>query len=207
MKWYTDILYKMLDDYFSTSREDQSHVKNNIDQTVSTLEKIFTSDGEIPLEILIGLIHSTFNLLTTTDTLTPGNISQKVLGYAIIYAKIACEEAIRTIDFANYHPIKNSHALCKYERKALIQLDFATNINLAVIQKFENILNKYATRQDRLQIIKTMATFDNKELLSDLYKNLTRYHPLAFRLLKQENQINDHIRNGTGEANGLTIRP
>ncbi|KTD23905.1 Uncharacterised protein [Legionella lansingensis] len=210
MKWYTDILHKMVDDYFSKhsqQSQDSSLVKANIDQTIQALEKLFASDGEIPIETLIGLVHNTFNLLNTTDKLTSGDISQKVLGYAIIFAKTACDQAIWTIDFTAYHPIKNVKTLNKYEQEALQQLDFNTNINLSVIQTFESILNKYATHQDKLQLVETIATYNNKGLLGDLYKNLrdqTR-HPLVSRFLNQENLIDDHIKNGTGEAKGLTI--
>lgn len=207
MKWYGNILHKIVCNYFKKQDKNPSLAKINLDQTIHALEKIFEDDSEIPLETLIGIIHTTFNLLNTTDKLTPGDISQKVLGYVIIFAKTGCEQAIWTIDFAQYHPIKNIMTLSKYEIEALEQLKFATHIDLSVIQKFELILDEYATHQDKLQLVETIATYRNKELLDDLYKNLrvqTR-HPLVSRLLKQESLIDNYIKNGTGEANLLTI--
>jgi hypothetical protein len=210
MEWYSNILHKIVGDYFKKQDKNPFLAKKNIDQTIQALKEIFEDDGKIPLETLIGLIHSTFNLLNTMDKLTTGEISQKVLGYAIIFAKTAYDEQdIWTSDFAQYHPINNIETLQKYEIEALKQLKFSTHINLSVVQKFECILNECATHEDKLQLAVTIGTFGDKELLGDLFKNLCDQvsipNFLISRLLTQEILIDKHIKNGEEEAKLLPI--
>lgn len=136
--------------------------------TMTGLNELF--DDDIPLEVGLGTIQTIDLLMTKYNDINANDFCCYLIGILILYSKSSEEDFdLQIKDFAMAFKL-NTAQLKKLESEAFSTLDFNVSIDF---KSLKPLFDKYANKPGIKDFLSCLDKFDNKQLLTELYHQLS----------------------------------